>query len=120
MVLLTASGGLEAFVQFLTVLFLFVFVIVISFYVTKWVSGVQKGQMTGRNMEVLEAVRLSNSKYLQIVRVGNKYLVIAVCKDTVTMLVELSADSLNLTDSNEGGSLSFKDILDKIKNGQST
>ena len=120
MVLLASSGGLESFVQFLTVLFLFVFVIVISFYVTKWVSGVQKGQMTGRNMEVLDAVRLSNSKYLQIVRVGDKYLVIAVCKDTVTMLAEVSADNLNFTDKNEGNSLSFKDILDKMKNGQNT
>ena len=120
MVLLASSGSLESFVQFLTVLFLFVFVIVISFYVTKWVSGVQREQMTGRNMEVLETVRLSNSKYLQIVRVGDKYLVIAVCKDTVTMLAELSADSLNFTDKNEGSSLSFKDILDKLKNSQNT
>ena len=120
MVLLASSGSLESFVQFLTVLFLFVFVIVISFYVTKWLSGVQKEQMTGRNMEVLETVRLSNSKYLQIVRVGDKYLVIAVCKDTVTMLAEVSADNLNFTDKNEGNSLSFKDILDKLKNSQNT
>ena len=120
MLLLTASSGLEAFIQFVTVLLLFFFVLVISYFVTKWVSGIQKGQMTGRNMEVLETVRLSNSKYLQIVHVGDKYLVIAVCKDTVTMLTEISAESLSITGSDEGSSLSFKEILDKMKKGQDT
>lgn len=120
MILMTTSSGLESFVQFMTVLFMFFFVLVITYFVTKWVSGIQKGQMTGRNMEVLETVRLSNSKYLQIVHVGDKYLVIAVCKDTVTMLTEISADSLSFTGSDEGSSLSFKEILDKMKKSQDT
>ena len=115
MVLLTESGSLEAFVQFLTVLFLFGFVLFISYYVTKWLSGIQKGQMTGKNMEILETIRLSNSKYLQIVHVGDKYIVIAVCKDTVTMLTEISAESLSFADKNEGNNLSFKEILERMK-----
>jgi len=118
MILLTTSGSLESFVQFITVLFLFLLVLVISYFVTKWTAGIQKGQMTGRNMEVLETVRLSNSKYLQIVRVGDKYIVIAVCKDTVTMLTEISVESLSYADSSEGSSLSFKEILDKMKKNQ--
>lgn len=114
MILLTASGSLDSFVQFMTVLILFLFVLVITYVVTRWVSGFQKAQMTGKNMEILEAMRLSNSKYLQIVRTGDKYLVIAVCKDTVTMLTELSADSLSM-DEGEMKGLSFKEILDKMK-----
>lgn len=120
MMLLTASGGLESFVQFITVLFLFILVLIIAYFVTRWTAGIQKEQMTGRNMEVLDAVRLSNSKYLQIVRVGDKYLVIAVCKDTVTMLTEVSAEGLSFTDSDEGNGLSFKEILDKFKKSQDT
>ena len=120
MILLTASGSLESFVQFMTVLFLFLFVLVITYFVTRWVSGIQKGQMTGQNIEVLEAVRLSNSKYLQLVHVGDKYFVIAVCKDTVTMLTEVSGESLSFTNSGEGSSLSFKEILDKMKKSQDT
>ena len=43
-------------------------------------------------MEVMETCRISTTKYLQIVRVVNKYLVISVCKDSVTLLTELSED----------------------------
>lgn len=119
MMILTASGPLDSFVQFITVLFIFLFVLIVTYAVTKWISGIQKIQMTGKNMTVLETLRISNSKYLQIVKTGDKYLVIAVCKDTVTMLTELSADSLCLDTGNEEKSLSFREILDKMKNQNS-
>ena len=115
MIVLTASGTLESFVQFITILLLFLFVLVITYVVTRWVSGIQKVQMTGKNMELVETMRISNSKYLQIIRTGGKYLVIAVCKDTVTMLTELSADEVSLDCGNEGNGLSFREILDKMK-----
>ena len=120
MIILTASGSLEAFVQFMTILILFLFVLVITYVVTRWVSGIQKMQMTGKNMELVETMRISNSKYLQIVRTGEKYLVVAVCKDTVTMLTELSADEISLSSETEENSLSFREILDKIKHPNSS
>ena len=120
MIILTASGSLESFVQFITILLLFLFVLVITYVVTRWVSGIQKIQMTGKNMGLVETMRISNSKYLQIVRTGEKYLVIAVCKDTVTMLSELSADEISLSSETEENSLSFREILDKIKHPNSS
>lgn len=116
MVILTASNNLDSFVQFFTVLMLFLFVLVITYFVTRWVSGVQKVQMAGKNMELVDTMRISNSKYLQIIRAGDKYLVIAVCKDTVTMLTELSKDALILDEGTEVSGLSFREILDKMKN----
>ena len=102
MIILTAAGSLDSFVQLITILLLFLFVLVITYVVTRWVSGVQ-------------TMRISNSKYLQIVRAGEKYLVIAVCKDTVTMLTELSAEEVSLGGKNEVNSLSFREIMDKMK-----
>ena len=115
MIILTAAGSLDSFVQLITILLLFLFVLVITYVVTRWVSGVQKIQMTGKNMELVETMRISNSKYLQIVRAGEKYLVIAVCTDTVTMLTELSAEEVSLGGKNEVNSLSFREIMDKMK-----
>ena len=116
MVILTASNSLDSFVQFITVLMLFLFVLVITYFVTRWVSGVQRVQMAGENMELVDTMRISNSKYLQIIRAGDKYLVIAVCKDTVTMLPEHSKDALLLDEGTEVSGLSFREILDKMKN----
>ena len=118
MILLTESGQVDSFVQFVTVLLLFLMVLIITYGVTRWISGIQKTQMIGRNMEVIDTMRISSSKYLQIVRAGDKYLVMAVCKDTVTMLAEVSKESL-IIEATETGSvyqLGFHEILEKIKN----
>ena len=118
MVLLTESGQIDSFVQFVTVLLLFLMVLFITYGVTRWISGIQKTQMVGRNMEIVDTMRISSSKYLQIVRAGEKYLVIAVCKDTVTMLAEIPKESLELQDNSQmnGYYPGFREILEKIKN----
>ena len=118
MILLTESGQVDSFVQFITVLLLFLAVLFITYGVTRWISGIQKTQMVGRNMEIVDTMRISSSKYLQIVRAGNKYLVIAVCKDTVTLLAEIPGESLTLQDNSQmsGYQPGFREILEKIRN----
>ena len=93
-------------------------VLLITYGVTRWISGIQKTQMIGRNMEMIDTMRISSSKYLQIVRAGDKYFVVAVCKDTVTMLTEISKDSLvlEIREQGNGYQAGFREILEKIKN----
>lgn len=110
--LLTVSRA-DSYAQLMTVLVIFLFVLALTWFVTRWIAGYQKGKSTNTNMELVESFRLSNNKYLQIVRVGNKYLALAVCKDTVTMLAELPEEDLKLS---EGTSVTgFKDILNRVQ-----
>lgn len=118
--ILTGSARLDSFAQFLTVIILFLFVLAVTYFVTRWISGFQKTQMMGTNMEIVDTLRISTTKYLQIVRVGDKYFAIAVCKDTVTMLTEISKDSLDLDGGMGNVNLSFKEVLEKIKDGTKT
>jgi flagellar protein FliO/FliZ len=67
------------------------------------------------NMELKETLRISNNKYLQIVRAGDKYLVMAVCKDTVTMLTELTEDELDFTAAPVEAGMDFKGIMEKAR-----
>ena len=84
--------NVSSIAQLVTVLILFILVLAATYYVTKWIAKYQKDTTFTANMEIMETCRLSQTKYLQIVRVVNKYMVIAVCKDTVTLLTELSED----------------------------
>lgn len=113
--LLTVSGRTDSFVQFLTVLVIFVFVLLITYWVTKWTAGYQKGQNSNANMEILDTVRLSNNKLVQIIRVGRKYLVVAVCKDTVTMLTEIPEQDLVFSGGNSSKTTGFREILEKMQ-----
>ncbi|MBD5477129.1 MAG: flagellar biosynthetic protein FliO [Lachnospiraceae bacterium] len=113
--ILAVSGRTDYYVQFLTVLVIFVFVLMITYWVTKWTAGYQKGQTANANMEILETIRLSNNKLVQIIRVGRKYLAVAICKDTVTMLTEIPEQDLIFSDQNSNKMQGFKEILEKMQ-----
>lgn len=113
--LLALPDRTDSYVQFITVLLLFVFVLAVTAVVTKWIGGYQKGKSAGMNMELLDALRLSGNKYIQLVRIGRKYLALAVCKDTVTMLSEIPEEELQFSEGSTSGVSSFKDVLSKIQ-----
>ena len=112
--LLTGMGQIDNYLQFMTVLILFVFVLGITYVATRWIANYQKGKAAGSNLELIEAMPIANNKYLQIVRAGNKYLVIAIGKDEVHMLTELSQDEIKRLEENES-QMDFKSILEKLK-----
>lgn len=117
------AGGTDSYAQFITVLVVFVLVLGVTALVTKWIAGYQKQQSVNVNIEVIETTRISNTKYIQIVRLGVKYVAIAVCKDTVTQLCEIPAEQLNLAKHGKNGSLqplSFKELFDKARKGNDT
>ena len=112
MVLLSTAGLGSSYAQLITVLIIFVLVLGVTAVVTKWLAGYQKQQGVNSNIQVIETSRLSNSKYIQIVRVGDTYMVIAVCKDTVTLLGQISEESLKLADTS--GDFSFRELLERV------
>lgn len=89
-----SSSSVNSQSQFITVLLLFVFVLAVTYFVTKYVANYQKLQGYNRNFEVIETLRVTNNKYLQIVRAADKYIVIGVGKDEITMITELDKDSV--------------------------
>lgn len=109
MILLT--GNTDSYAQFITVLIIFVLVLAVTALVTRWIANYQKEQSVNVNIEVIETTRISGNKYIQIVRLGEKYVAIAVCKDTVTLLGEISKEQLR--EENHAGVFQFRDILER-------
>lgn len=92
------SSSFNSFIQLAGVLIIFLFVLAITYFTTKWIGGYQKLQMSGHRFRVLDTIRIANNKYVQILKLGDIYLVIAVGKDEVTMLAKLTEDEIDLTE----------------------
>ena len=112
--LLSLGDPVSSSAQFITVLLIFLFVVAITYFTTRYIAGYQKNLIRTGNMELVESLRISNNKYLKIVRTGNKYLIIGVCKDTVTFLTELEESELIISQEEAVG-LDFKGLLEKAK-----
>lgn len=112
--LLTMTSKVDSAAQFVTVLFAFVFVLAITLVGTRLVGNYQKRQSYSKNFESIEAYGLSNNKYLQLVRIGQRYFVLAVSKDNVTVVTEVEEKELALTEDGVSGG-GFGGLLSKAK-----
>ena len=121
MVFLSVSSGLASFFRLIGVLLVFLFVLAITYATTKWIAHYQQGIAANRNIQVIETFRVSNNKFIQIIKAGKKYLVISVCKDTINVLTELAEEELAYLPSQEevGNQAAingnFQEILENLK-----
>ncbi len=100
--------------QLITVVVLFFLVLGATYYVTMWIAKYQKNSKTAGNIEILETCRLSTNKYIQVVKVSSKYLVLAISKDTVTLLTELGEDEYVPPKMGSGETPDFSKELSKV------
>lgn len=84
--------------------------------------------MSGRSFQVIDTVRIAGNKYVQILKLGDVYLVVAVGKEEVTMLAKLTEDEIGLTEDeirnagqqnrtalSAGTQETFQETLEKIR-----
>jgi flagellar protein FliO/FliZ len=107
--------GLTGFVQFVTVVVIFIFVVGITLITTRWIANYQKGATFAGNIEVIETFRLTTNKYVQIIRVGEKYLAIAIGKDEVHVLAELAEEDIQRPPAAQGAIPDFAGLLGKLR-----
>ncbi|MCR4687343.1 MAG: flagellar biosynthetic protein FliO [Lachnospiraceae bacterium] len=113
---LNSSTGINSVAQFFTVLLIFVGVLCLTYFTTKWVAGYQKGRMMAGNIQLIESFRISNNKFLAIVKVGEKCFLVAVAKDNISLIGEVNEDELVISEnSGQMMNMNFKEILEKAK-----
>lgn len=106
--------GMDGYAQLIAVLVVFVVVLAITAVVTRYIAQYQKSQGTGSNIEVLETAQITAGKYIQLVRLGDTYAAIAVCKDTVTMLCQIPEEQIHRRDMSGEQGTKFKELLGSL------
>ena len=120
-------GGWQSFVNILSLLLIFVLVLAMAYFSTKFIAKFQANNINNKsNIKIIESYRLGNNKFIAIVKIGGDYYALALGKEEVTFIDKLDEEGLRLN--NEGtsdasdkkfGKLDFNDVLSKIKNKKS-
>ncbi|HKM35833.1 MAG TPA: flagellar biosynthetic protein FliO [Lachnospiraceae bacterium] len=113
--LLVGMKKAESIGQLITVLLIFILVLALTLVTTKWIARYQKGQRGGNNIDIVETCPMGNGKYIQIVKLADAYVAIAVCKDSVTLLAELNKEQIVFPTGDGGTTLNFKELLQKAR-----
>lgn len=106
--------GVDGYAQLITVLVIFAIVLAITAVVTRYIARYQKTQGAGGNIEVVETVQITAGKYIQLVRLGDTYAAIAICKDTVTMLCQIPKEQIYIKDVSGSQGMRFREFLDNV------
>jgi flagellar protein FliO/FliZ len=120
-ILSAGVSGFGSFLQLIGVLLVFVFVLALTYFTTKWIANYQKGQTHNKNLRIVETIRVTNNKYIQLVEAGEEYLVIAIGKDEIRLLTKLSEEQLKVLPEKMAASgeknvgESFQDVFNKIR-----
>ncbi len=117
MFLTTGISSLESLLNLLGVIIMFSMVLILCYAVTRWIGGSGLLQQQNKNISIVESYKLGPNKFIQIVKIGDKYISIGIGKDTIEYLSEIPEEGLDLeqyiarTSKNPE---SFKDVFSKV------
>lgn len=94
------------------VFFASIFIIVLAFLTTRFVSGGIKGNVSNRNIKFIEKLPLGVDKSLILVQLEKHYYLMYLSKSGAQLIDKL--DSLEINDA-ISNNMSFNEILDKFK-----
>ncbi len=117
--LTTGYSGVESILKLIGLIILCVIIIAASYFVTKMIGRREAGYSGNSNFKAIDAYRLTPNKYLQLIKIGERYFVIAVCKDNVSLICEVDREDIRIT-SKAPGKFSFKDVMAKAMHRKDT
>ena len=103
--------------QLIGLIIVFILILCATYYTSRWIGKSSFTQQRAANIQVVETFRLSQTKYIQIIRAGTgRYFVIAVSKENITYIAELKEEDIILRDESQNAEkVSFSDIMKKLK-----
>ena len=111
----TSDSVLDNSLQLFGLLLLFAFVLAATYLTSRFVGQFKLGQMRNRNFKVIETYKVSPNKFLQLIQVGNKYIVVSVGKDEVHFITELAEEEVILPMESMHDGMKFSDFIAKVQ-----
>lgn len=101
--------------QLIGLIFALVLILVAAYYTSKYLGKLSVGKLKNSNFKVIDTYRVNQNKFVQIVKIGNKFVVLGVGKDTINLITELDESEVITRDVQMKENMSFKQIFDKIR-----
>ncbi|WP_051650840.1 flagellar biosynthetic protein FliO [Lachnoclostridium phytofermentans] len=106
---------IKSWFELFGLLLLFIFIVVGCYFTTKLVANKQLKQLKHSNFKVIDTYRITQNKFLQIIQIGTRYVVISITKDNITFITELSEEELLYKGEAEvKKEINFKQILSEM------
>ncbi len=113
-VLAVGSTG-KNILELIFLLVMFVLILVACVWTTRFVAGHQMQRGRKSNFKPIETYQITQNRYLHLVQVGTRYLVVSVTKENISFIAELKEEEIVAMPEKGGMQRSFKEILSEFK-----
>lgn len=110
---LTTSNNLF---ELLGLVLILLFILVVTYVTTRFIGKYKLSQLKSSNFQVIDTYRISTNKMLQLVRIGDKYIVIAIGKDQITYITEIEKTQVITKEDKVVDQQSFKQVYEYFRN----
>ena len=86
------------------------FVLLLAYYVTKLIARSKSRGRDGLNLNIVESISVGSNSFIQLIRCGEKYLVVGITKENVNLLAVLSKEEVTENEP-EPISMPFEKVL---------
>lgn len=108
------TNSLSSFLELAGIFIVFLLVLGSAYFVTRWFGANGSIQDKNKNIKVIETYRISSNKFIQIIKIGDKFIAVAIGKDQVEFLTELDESQLDIKEQEIKPLPDFKEILTKV------
>ncbi|MCL2604351.1 MAG: flagellar biosynthetic protein FliO [Defluviitaleaceae bacterium] len=109
----SGGGTLALFGSFFYILLVMGFIILFCYFILRLMGRVKGRGGASGNLQLMESIVVGSQNMVQLVRAGDKYLVIGVTKEQITVLAELDETQVKAIEPLPPIRDSFKKILER-------
>lgn len=117
MYLTAGISRVESLFNLFGMILVFLFILGIAYLTTRMLGDSKLLKQRNKNIDIIETYKLGPNKFIQIIKVGEKYVAIGIGKDEIEYLTELPKEQLildSILNQRTNSPESFKDILAKL------
>lgn len=111
----TFNSTMNNSLELLGLLLVFVIILIATYFASRFIGQSKMGQLRNKNFKVIETYKVAPNKFLQLIKMGNKFVVIAIGKDEIHTVTELSEEEVILQVESEQKSVKFSDLIAKLQ-----
>ena len=90
-------SGQSQWWQVIVLIALFVLVLVGACFVTRLFGKFQIKKRSSQNIHQLESISVGPQKFIQLIKIGNEYVLVGITKDKITFLKEIDEENIDLS-----------------------
>ncbi|MBO5551745.1 MAG: flagellar biosynthetic protein FliO [Lachnospiraceae bacterium] len=107
--------GFDGFIQLITVLVIFILVLFVTYFTTRFVGGFARNKVAKGNIEIIDSAKVAPSKYIAIVRIASKYAAVGIGRDEITYLCDVPEDTIAERSQGTVMNYDFKELMEKAR-----